>query len=68
MSESRDKTPLEALSDYDDIADSRDEAVRTLAAKHVEEAQAELITAECADVEQAKRDLRVALQILEQEI
>lgn len=68
MSECRDKTSLEALSDYSDIADSRDEAVRTLAARHVNEAHVELITAECADVEQAKRDLRAALQILEEEI
>lgn len=68
MDGSRNKTPLEELPDYVAVADDRHEAVRTWAAKYVEDAHIELVTKDPADLERAKRNLRAALHILETEI
>ncbi|WP_253737984.1 hypothetical protein [Halohasta salina] len=62
MSEAQGRTPLE------DATDDREDAVRAWAAEYVQDARVELITDEFADIEQAKRDLRAALHVLETEI
>ena len=68
MDGSHSKTPLEELPDYVALADDRNEAVRTWATKHVEDAHTELISKDPADLEKTKRNLRAALHILETEI
>lgn len=62
------KTPLEDFHDYYDVADNSEYAVWAWAAEYVQDSRVELITAEFADIKQAKRDLRAVLYILETEL